>query len=304
MPLTHGLRPLDGRARTWSLLDLDPDLARTLSSDRRALAYTDLRVRVHQRRRGAWPMTAAQGGSITPHLGVLILDGVIASDILLEDVISTELLGPGEVLRPWPLDASEHLLSDQPRWTVLSDCRVALLDQRVAAALTHYPEIYTVLLERMDTRARRFATTQAIAQLNRVDRRVLSMLWHLAERWGRISTDGVVIPLDISHRLLAQLVGACRPTVSTALAQLARQGLVQRRTDGAWLLHGDPPGTPNTGDETLLSRRLLFVEQRRAQGHCDEHIEGVELTLRRLQRDTAPFETDLTPSYGAVAEAR
>lgn len=176
MPFTnaHGRFAVPGHIR--SLLELDPDLGRMLSGERRASALPVLRVSVHQRVRGPWPMKSVLRERVTPHLGVLILDGVIASDILLEDVTSTELLGPGDILRPWPREDAERLLCDQAQWMVLADCRVALLDQRLTAALSQYPEIYAVLLERMDTRARRFATTQAIAQLNRVDRRLLAQL--------------------------------------------------------------------------------------------------------------------------------
>ena len=49
-----------------------------------------------------------------------------------------------------------------------------------------------------------------------------------------------MLPLALSHRMLGQIVGARRPTVSTALGALARDGLVARRVDG-WLLLGRPP---------------------------------------------------------------
>ena len=78
-------------------------------------------------------------------------------------------------------------------------------------------------VERLTQRAQRLAVTQAISQLNRVDRRLLTLFWHLAERWGRMTPDGVLIPLTLSHRMLSQLVGARRPTVSTALAELAER---------------------------------------------------------------------------------
>ncbi|MDX6554241.1 MAG: family transcriptional regulator, cyclic receptor protein, partial [Miltoncostaeaceae bacterium] len=84
-------------------------------------------------------------------------------------------------------------------------------------------------------------TTQAISQLTRVDRRLKALFWHLAERWGRVSGDGVVVPLALTHRILGQLVGARRPTVSTALSELASSGELVRRDDGSWLLRGDPP---------------------------------------------------------------
>jgi CRP-like cAMP-binding protein len=55
------------------------------------------------------------------------------------------------------------------------------------------------------------------------------------------------VPVGLPHRTLATLVGARRPSVTTALTGLAREGLVERTAEG-WLLHGDP--------EEVLPRRL------------------------------------------------
>ncbi|MFL5795732.1 MAG: helix-turn-helix domain-containing protein, partial [Actinomycetota bacterium] len=81
----------------------------------------------------------------------------------------------------------------------------------------------------------------AIAYHQRVDDRLLLMLWHLAERWGRVHPDGVVVPLPLNHQRLADLVGAHRPSVTTAMGELTRSGAVSRRDDGDWVLHGAPP---------------------------------------------------------------
>jgi hypothetical protein len=37
------------------------------------------------------------------------------------------------------------------------------------------------------------------------------------------------------------VVGARRPSVTTALGRLQEQGLIARLPDGGWLLHGAPP---------------------------------------------------------------
>ena len=50
-----------------------------------------------------------------------------------------------------------------------------------------------------------------------------------------------MIPLALTHRILGQLVGARRPTVSTALSELAERNELVRRPDGSWLLRGRPP---------------------------------------------------------------
>jgi CRP-like cAMP-binding protein len=109
--------------------------------------------------------------------------------------------------------------------------------------MTQYPEITATLLERLSERSLRLATTQAISQLTGVDRRLQALFWHLAERWGRVSPDGVIVPLALTHQILGQLVGARRPSVSSALSELATRGELVRRPDRSWLLRGDPPDT-------------------------------------------------------------
>jgi CRP-like cAMP-binding protein len=80
---------------------------------------------------------------------------------------------------------------------------------------------------------------------NSVDRRALALFWHLAERWGQITAAGVELPLRLPHRIIAQMVGARRPTISSALTTLAADGKVTRRPDGGWILHGEPVGVPH-----------------------------------------------------------
>lgn len=81
----------------------------------------------------------------------------------------------------------------------------------------------------------------AIAHHQRVDDRVLLTLWHVAERWGRVGRDAVLVDLPLSHQRLADLVGAHRPSVTSALGELSKAGRVSRRHSGEWLLHGEPP---------------------------------------------------------------
>jgi hypothetical protein len=45
------------------------------------------------------------------------------------------------------------------------------------------------------------------------------------------------------------MVGARRPSVTTALGQLIARNEIERRPDGGWLLRGDPP-EPRTVEGT------------------------------------------------------
>jgi hypothetical protein len=68
-----------------------------------------------------------------------------------------------------------------------------------------------------------------------------------------VTQAGVSVPIPLSHELLGGLIGSRRPTVTTALAALRDQGLVERTGDG-WLLHGTPPRELQELRESLTAR--------------------------------------------------
>jgi CRP/FNR family transcriptional regulator, cyclic AMP receptor protein len=245
--------------RVVPLLDIDPDLGELLGPARRRQAHTQILVRLGTLRVGAWdPGTV---GAADPHdLGLLVVDGVLAREVLAERIISTELLGAGDVIRARHHGPGASLLRMGVQWSVLADTRIAILDARVTRLLASYPEMLSLLAERMVGRSERLAIDQAISKLTGVDRRLVTLFWHLAERWGRITRDGVSIPLTLSHRMLAQLVGARRPSVSTALAELSRDGVLIRCRDGSWLLTGTPAG-PTADPERLVRPRRRFLPE-------------------------------------------
>ena len=139
-----------------------------------------------------------------------------------------------------------QLLRAERRWTVLvAGELVAVLDARLGASLCRYPEVNAAVVERLAEQMQRMAVAQAIGRLTGVDRRLLALFWHLAERWGRVAPHGVRCRSALAHGVLADLVGARRPTVSTALGQARPRGASwPRLPDGSWLLTGEPVGAP------------------------------------------------------------
>jgi CRP/FNR family transcriptional regulator, cyclic AMP receptor protein len=136
-----------------------------------------------------------------------------------------------------------HVLAEDPELCEGARRRAdtfALLDLRFAARVGLYPEVAGALLGRAMQRSRTLAVNMAIAHYQRTDRRLLLLFWHLADRWGRVTPDGIRLRLPVTHQLLADLVAARRPSVTSALQVLMREGLIERVDDG-WLLHGEPP---------------------------------------------------------------
>jgi CRP/FNR family transcriptional regulator, cyclic AMP receptor protein len=258
--------PRPAPVRGVSLLSLDPDLGARLDDERRAAAEVELAVRVLGLARGQW--AGGELSSVTAdHVGLLVVDGAMAREVVLADTISTELLGPGDLLRPWSPSNGSELLGQHVRWQVLADARLAVLNRSFGLAMLRFPEIHSMLLDRLNERAERLATLRAIGHLNSVERRLMALFWHLAERWGRMTAEGVVVPLTLSHRLLGELVGARRPTVSTAIAALAADGKLTRRSDATWLLADEPEHTPASAVRRMVShRRRLLRDLETADG--------------------------------------
>jgi len=145
------------------------------------------------------------------------------------------------VLRPWTWDAEGSHVQAEVGWQVLEETSMAVLDHGLVERIMPWPALGVELFNRGTRRAHHLAVALAISHHQRVDDRLLLTLWHLAERWGRVSPDGVTVPLPLGHQRLADLVGATRPSVTTALGELTRSGTLSRRDDGTWLLHGAPP---------------------------------------------------------------
>jgi CRP/FNR family transcriptional regulator, cyclic AMP receptor protein len=222
------------------LLNVDPDLARDLDPRRAREAAQRLYARVIEVHRGRWVPTRGMLEGSRP-IGLLVLDGLLVREASVNEHPSAELLGPGDVMRAWDDGEQEELLPRTIEWSALTTARVAIIDHAFAVRAAQWPEVFATLLDRAARRAERLVVMQAIAHLTRVDDRLLALLWCLAERWGRVVPDGVLVSLRLSHKTLAGMVGARRPSVTTALGQLMARGEIERRADGEWILRGDAP---------------------------------------------------------------
>ncbi|HTX13587.1 MAG TPA: hypothetical protein VME22_33525 [Solirubrobacteraceae bacterium] len=174
-------------------------------------------------------------------IGLLVLRGLLIRCEGVEGGFGAELLGQGDLLRPWQGEDAQSTLLHTSGWRVLESARIAVLDGPAATRLARYPELTGRLVARALERSRNLAAAMAISRQKRVEVRLHMLFWHLADRWGRVRPDGVVVSLRLSRWMLGDLVSAERQSVSIGLASLARQGLLCY-SRGEWLLCGDPPG--------------------------------------------------------------
>ena len=170
--------------------------------------------------------------------GLLVIDGFLCRLARVGERTGVELLGPGDVLRPWQ---DESPLASQPcdvSWQVVDPARVAVLDAEFLGLVARSPEVVAELMSRLVWRCHALAERLAIARIPRLDERLLALLWHLADRWGHVDGDRVAIPMRLRHGLLADLACAQRPPVTSALNRLAAGGRIERNAWHGWHLLG------------------------------------------------------------------
>ena len=163
--------------------------------------------------------------------GCLVLDGLIARGVTLQDRAATELLGQGDLLLP----AADSGVPSDVSFGVVDTASVAVLDALPALTL-RWPAIALALLVRAERQVERASLQHAISQLRRAEDRIVALFWYLADRWGTRADGQLLIPLSLGHEAIAQLVGGTRPTITAALGQLARDGTLRRKRSGAWTL--------------------------------------------------------------------
>jgi CRP-like cAMP-binding protein len=231
------------RAVGIRLLEAQPDLAEGLSPEEEADARRHIVAVLEDVSPGAWEPTTRFARD-QAFMGLLVIDGMLSRDVELGGRRCSELLGPGDLLRPWDYDEGDAAsVPAESAWTVLEPARLAVLDGRFARVACRYPELVARLIGRTLRRSRWLAILLTISSMPRVDARVQALLWHLADRWGHVTLDGVVVPARLTHEMIGRLVGAHRPSVTTALSELARTNRIRRLPHG-WLLLGDPPAAP------------------------------------------------------------
>lgn len=220
------------------VFEVEPELLQRLpesaaASARRLVVVEAIHVEVGLVRGGL----AATGPS---DLGYLVVEGLLVRRDEVAGRVGVELLGAGDLFRP-DHESEGSSLPCTSTLQVASPARLAVLDGDFLKTISGWPGVLAELIARVTARAHALSLRLALARLPQLEARLICFFWHLADRWGRVEADGVVVPLRLPHELLADLTCAQRPSVSTALKALSRQGLLDKQGPARWFLHGAPP---------------------------------------------------------------
>ena len=222
---------------TVGLLEADGALAQALDERSRLEAAPRAVAEVVAVAPGAWTLEPRRE-DWRRGLGLLVLDGLLAGEVKVKKRSFLELLGPGDLLRPWTYRPEfAPALAPPAQWEVLTLARFAVLDRELALRLAPWPEVTGLLLDRAVERSRSLAVQFALRQEGRVDERLRFALWHLARRWGEPDGERVVLRLGpLSPHVLGRMAATTPESAADALGRLQERGVVEPLEAGGWRL--------------------------------------------------------------------
>jgi len=217
-----------------TLAELDADLLDAVPIAERSLART-LRLATLRLSRGRWRPPASPSGALH---GLLIGEGIVFRCVTAGGFATGDLLGEGDVVTartpppelPWGCPS-------EVAWHVIDPLVVGVLDARLATWTARWPALTWRLLERQARHAEATMARLSLVHRQRVEERLLLALWDLAGRWGKVTPQGVLVPIPLRHHQLAALVASLRPSVTLGMRRLATRHLVERSLRG-YVLHG------------------------------------------------------------------
>jgi CRP-like cAMP-binding protein len=226
------------RSRHVRLLDVDPDLGIALTADEfdQARQYAVVEVAALQPGvHDAWRIGDPR------LLGLLVIEGLLIRSVQVAERRCGELVGPGSIVRPWDHFGEYAPMPFEVSWRVIEPVELALLDLQLVRLGARWPQLVHGIMRRAVERSHGLALDVAIHSLQHIELRLLVLFWHLADRFGRVTSEGTIVPLRLSHNDIAELIGGQRPSVSVRLSELAKRGVLARRPDRSWVLLGEPP---------------------------------------------------------------
>src|SRR3954464_1401270 len=150
---------MSSRWHPVSLFDADPDLVAGIAEDDRATARRTLIVPAVALDTGLWSPPDDLPFALL--IGLIILAGVLSREIGFAGRRTAELLGSGDILRPWDEDGPHGLAP--ATWRVHAPVRIAVLDARFARACGRWPAVAEAVGARHARRDQALARRLAVA---------------------------------------------------------------------------------------------------------------------------------------------
>ena len=115
---------LPGSPALCQVLREDPELAEAIPPERRSQAIRDCTAREIVVASAEDEARMPEGG-----IGLLMLEGLLVRRVGIDERFGAELLGEGDLLRPWQDGRDVEMLPLQTGWSVVEPAHMAVLDR-------------------------------------------------------------------------------------------------------------------------------------------------------------------------------
>src|SRR5690242_11916851 len=116
--------------QTAAVLRLDPDLLGGMAEPRASRALQACQAQVIELPQGPWEVDLDQFDR--SGFGLLGLSGILCRRVVQSACYGAELIGPGDLMRPWDQLADWSSIPVESSWLVLQPARLAVLDRGFA----------------------------------------------------------------------------------------------------------------------------------------------------------------------------
>jgi hypothetical protein len=230
----HARPPAEPRPTQIPLMRAEPEFLKAVPEGDHAVAAARPLVTRHELSIGHFEAVDLADEQ-PPPFGLLVLSGAVCRETVLGGHASAYLFGPGTIMQPWEQIAAS--LPWEPSWSCVLETTVVVLDGDFPRYLERWPALGELVRAQLSAQLQGALCQCALTGLSRVDDRIIALFWHLADVWGTVRRDGVVIRLPLTHRLIGRMVAAERATISLALSRLSHRGLLVKTGTRTWMLH-------------------------------------------------------------------
>jgi len=110
--------------------------------------------------------------------------------------------------------------------TLLPSCVWAISKTEFNHLLLNKPGMALVIVDQLSSRVRTLGDMLLHVSCESASARLINLLQRLSEIYGRPSDQQITIDMHLTHQEIADMIGVCRQTVSSMMANLKRRGIV------------------------------------------------------------------------------
>jgi len=94
------------------------------------------------------------------------------------------------------------------------------------------PRVGLLVIDQLSSRIHALGDMVLYMASDNANIRFVKLMLHLSKNYGQVKNDGIYIDIPTTHQDIADMIGACRQTVSGIISEFKREGIVNINRNG------------------------------------------------------------------------